>query len=219
MSKNLEILNYLNLISPKLGNLFKTKGYNPLPSDFVFTEEKIKERLEMSQIEEFVKLPDFIFDDKKIIKKKLKNSIKNIKNIKKNQKFNQFSIVFSQKFDFYIEVRLRLSQAILKDFKNFDFSENSAFQEIIKIDPVMFEKLEDLFNESFDLSKLPSDFEEKYTLSYIEKLKLIEKKKQKEQKTVATRLATKTKPAEKTKATVAKPRRKIQMASAQKEKE
>lgn len=179
MSKNIEILNYLNLISPKLGKAYKLKGTNPLPDNFEFTEEKINDRLLLNQMQEFVSLPDFVHDDKKIIKKKIKNSIKNIKKILKNEFFVDFSEILKEKIVFYLEVRKEMSKIILKEFRRFDFNEMDAIAEIYEVDPLMSELLTPLFEEVVDFESLFSDLEEKYTISYSEKLKILEKRRKK----------------------------------------
>lgn len=82
---NIEIYNYLNLINYKLAKMYKKGLYNPFSDSFSLTEEMIKERLIFSQFK--IKLPDFIFEEKKKIKKYFKNSQKKYqKNDKKLRK-------------------------------------------------------------------------------------------------------------------------------------
>ena len=58
-------------------------------------------------------------------------------------------------------------------------------REIYSLDPIFGELLEDLFNKEVDLQKLLLDLEEKYTLSYLEKIKILEvKTKKAKQKTM-----------------------------------
>lgn len=171
---NIEIYNYLNLINFKLAKLYKNGLYNPFPDGFGLTKEKIKERLIFSQME--IKLPDFIFEEKRNIKKYFKNSRKNIKKLLKNSKKSEFSAIFNEKFENYLFFRLKLTSALLHDFRNQDFEEEDAVLQIYKIDPIMGELTISLFEKDCDIDKLIENLETNYSLSYQEKTKLIEKK-------------------------------------------
>lgn len=197
---NIEIYNYLNLINFKLTKLYKNGLYNPFPVDFEVTEEAFKERLIFSQIKS--KLPEFIFEEKKKIKKYFKNSKKNIKKMLKNLKKSEFLSNFNQKFEIYLNLRLKLTNCLLRDFRNQDFNESEAVEEVYKLDPIFAEHLFDLFNADCDIDKLTIDLEDKYNLTYKEKTKLIEKKNNQKSKKNTVELnkkvANKTKTAEKT---------------------
>lgn len=174
MNTNYEILNYLNLTNSRLGKLYKLTGYNPLPDDFVFDNEAIKERLYLNQMMEFVSLPNIVFAEKKAIKNCMKNSLKNIKKIEK--------IVFEEENNFnkkilsYLDIRKEITKFILKDFKKYDFDEREAFEEIYGLDPVLGQLFEKIFDENISVENLLENLEERYNLSYQEKIQFVEKK-------------------------------------------
>ena len=185
MKNNIEIFNYLSLINPKLATMFKIKRRNPFPTNFVLTEDDIEQRLKLNKLQKFIVLPKFVFFEKKIIKNNLKNSLKNIKKIIKNQFFENFSPIFKEKINFYLNNRKIITKNILNNFKKYDFNEIDSLREIYSLDPIFGELLEDLFNKEVDLQKLLLDLEEKYTLSYLEKIKILEvKTKKAKQKTM-----------------------------------
>ena len=187
---NVEIYNYLNLINFKLAKLYKKGLYNPFPVDFEVSENDFKERLIFSQIEN--KLPDFVFEEKRKIKKYFKNSKKNIKKILKNLKKNEFLSVFDEKIINYLNLRLKLTKCLLHDFKNQDFNESDAVLDVFKLDPIFAEHFLDLFNEDCDIENLLNDLETKYKLTYLQKTKLIEKKNNQKAKKNAVELSKKT---------------------------
>ena len=171
---NIEIYNYLNLTNYKLAKLYKNGLYNPFPDGFELTTEKIKERLFFSQIQPT--LPEFIFEEKKQIKKYFKNSQKNIKNLIKNSKKSEFSAIFNEKFEIYLFFRQKLTRVLLRDFRKQDFNEGDAVLQILNLDPIMADLLQNLFKNDCDIESLIDNLEERYNLSYAEKMKLIEKK-------------------------------------------
>lgn len=187
MNTNTEILNYLNLINTRLGKLYKLSGYNPLPNNFVLTEEKIKERLYLGQMQ-CKSYPKFVFEEKKSFKQHLKNSLKNIKNILKNSNIKGFDDSFVKRMEFYFNCRREVTQMIIKDFRNVDFDEVCAFEEIFQIDPIFAELLPEIFDEKIYLNKINPKLQTNYFALYDEKIKLIEKKikkdKKKEQKNI-----------------------------------
>ena len=171
---NIEIYNYLNLTNYKLAKLYKNGLYNPFPDGFELTTEKIKERLFFSQIQPT--LPGFIFEEKKQIKKYFKNSQKNIKNLIKNSKKSEFSVIFNEKFEIYLFFRQKLTRTLLRDFRKQDFDEGDAVLQILNLDPIMGDLLQNLFQSDCDIESLIENLEERYNLSYADKMKLIEKK-------------------------------------------
>jgi hypothetical protein len=174
MNTNYDVLNYLNLTNERLGKIYKLTGYNPLPEDFVLDEQTIKERLTLSQLAENIKYPDFVYEEKRAVKKSFKNSIKNLKKIKKNIEKFGFSPVFKEKMEFYISARMEVTASVLKDFSSVRFYENSAYEEVYAINPVLTELLSGIFESNFDLSAIDKNFEENYNLSYAQKVKVIE---------------------------------------------
>lgn len=186
-SMNIEIYNYLNLINFKLAKLYKNGLYKPFSDGFELTKEMIKERLIFSQIE--IKLPDFIYEEKRNIKKYFKNSRKNIKKLLKNSKKSEFSEFFDNKFEKYLIFRLKLTNLLLHDFRRQDFEEEDAVLQIYKIDPIMGELTKPLFEKECNLDKLIENLETDYSLSYQEKTKLIEKKNNQKSKKQSKQLA------------------------------
>lgn len=175
MNKNFEILNYLNLISTKLGKKYAILGKSCLPNDFVLTDELIKERLQMKNFEKFVELPKFVYGEKKEIKKNFKNSIKNMKKLQKNLNLFDFSNIFTTKFENYLVFRIDLTKIILKEFKNYDFNEIESLKEIFAIDPIFGELLIEIFDDNPNFEHLMKDLEEKYSLTRLKKQKILEK--------------------------------------------
>lgn len=187
---NIEIYNYLNLINFKLAKLYKNGLYNPFPVNFEVTEADFKERLFFSQIQS--KLPNFIFEEKKKIKKYFKNSKKNIKKILKNLKKSEFLSNFDKKFENYLNLRLKLTKCLIHDFKNQSFDESDAIEQVYKLNPIFADLLFDLFNSDCDIEKMIFDIEDKYNLTYAEKIKLIEKKNNQKSKKISIELNKKT---------------------------
>ena len=97
MNENIEIYNYLNLTNPRLGKLYKMTGYNPLPKNFSFTKDAIKDRLYLNQMPSEISFPDFLYEDKKNLKKRFKLSLKRINQILKEKKYeNKMTPAFAQ---------------------------------------------------------------------------------------------------------------------------
>lgn len=176
MNTNYEIYNFLNMINPRLGKVYKLTGFSPLPRNFVMTKELLKERLYLNQMSAKIVFPDFIYENKSEIKKYFKNSVKNMKKIKKNISNFDFSPEFSEKLNVYFNIRIDITKSILSEFKNQRFDEKDAFQEIYQINPILSKMLDGLFDEHTDLKSLLNNLEDKYEISYLEKLQLIEKK-------------------------------------------
>lgn len=177
MNTNVEVLNYLNLVNERLGKLYKLSGFNPLPDDFVFNKKMIKERLFLNQMQSDITFPDFVFGEKKYLKKHFKYSIKNIKNLLKNKGLlKNMGSEFQTRFSVYLTMRESVTALILKEFNKFNFNECDAYTEIFNINPVMFNLLTELFEKDCNLELLVEDLENKYNLSYEEKLKAIEAK-------------------------------------------
>lgn len=179
MSTNYDILNYLNLINPRFGKLYKLTGYNPLPNDFVLDNEKIKDCLYLYQMKNGIKFPEFVFSDKKTVKRNFKNSENNIKKIRKIIISSDFAPEFLENLRIYLDLRLKLTKMILKEFRDQRFDECDAYEEIYNLNPVLGNLLENLYEDSVDISKLLNGLEDKYKISYLEKLQIIERQKQK----------------------------------------
>ena len=180
MKANLEIYNYLNIVNRRVGKMYKLTGICPLPKDFVADEEEIKRILFLKQMENKIIFPEFILNNKKIIKKYFKNSLKNCKKIKKNVKNINFSSAkFQKQFENYLSIRIVLTKSLLKDFLGQDIDETSAYQEIFNLDPIFGELLDKIYMPDFDFDGVISNIEEEYQTSYTEKLKKINKKERK----------------------------------------
>lgn len=177
MKTNFEILNYLNLINPELGKMFKKSSKKFLPESFEITDEKIKEQLIFNQFE-IEKMPEFLYADKKQNIKYFKNSQKNLKKLIKNAKNFDFSANFKQIFEIYLNLRLKLTNLFLKNFYNQNFLETDAFESLYKINPVMFKCLPDLFEKEIDDCDF-SNLEKEYNLTYSELIKMKERKNNK----------------------------------------
>ena len=87
LNNNFEIYNYLNITNRRLGKVYKYTGTHCLPADFDVNAEMFKERLFLNEMENQEIFPPFVNEEKKEIKKRLKNSIKNIQKLKKYAKF------------------------------------------------------------------------------------------------------------------------------------
>lgn len=183
MKTNFEILNYLNLINPELGKMFKKSSKKFLPESFEITNEKIKEQLIFNQFE-IEKMPKFLYADKKQNIKYFKNSQKNLKKLIKNAKNFDFSANFKQIFEIYLNLRLKLTNLFLKNFYNQNFLETDAFESLYKINPVMFKCLPDLFEKEIDDCDF-SNLEKEYNLTYSELIKLKERKNNKKLSKIA----------------------------------
>lgn len=173
---NYEVYNFLNMINARLGKVYKLTGYNPLPRNFVMTKDLLKERLYLNQMSLNMNFPNFVYDNKNEVKKYFKNSIKNIKKMRKNIENYDFSPEFLEKLNVYFNIRIDITEALLKEFKNQRFDEKDAFQEIYRLNPILSNLMMELFNEHADIKSLLTNLEDKYQISYLEKLQLIEKK-------------------------------------------
>lgn len=174
MNTNTEILNFLNLTSPRIGRSYQSSGINPLPESLSLTKDSIKERLYLGQMH-LSRFPEFIFSSKNQLKNYFQNSIKNIKKILKIELKSEFSPIFCKKLNIYLSLREKVTNLILKEFKKFNFDECDAYTEIFAVDPVMFEVLGNLFDEKYSLEAL-KDLESRYNDLYQAKLKDIEEK-------------------------------------------
>lgn len=186
MSNDVEIFNYLNLINPKLGKICKANSFNPFPLDFVVTEEKIKRQLLLNQIS-CEKIPEFVFEDKRKLKKIYKNSRKNVKKMLKNIKNYEFSADFLEYLEIYLNLRYFLTKYILKNSKNQNFVEEESFIDLFSLDPILSDLLFELFSDDFDYNSI-TDLEKQYNLNYEKKIKLIEKKNNQKSKNYAKKL-------------------------------
>ena len=180
MKTNLEIYNYLNIINRRVGKMYKLTGICPLPKDFVADEDEIKRILFLKQMENKIIFPEFIFNNKKIIKNYFQMSLYNCKKLKKKIKNINFSSSdFRTQFLNYLSIRIVLTRFLLKDFRGQEIDETSAYQELFNLDPIFGELLNKIYMPDFDFDDAISNIEEKYQTSYMEKLKKINKKERK----------------------------------------
>ncbi len=178
MNTNFEKLNFLYLTNEKLANYYKLSGRSFLPEDFSLTDEKIVERLAFANEDLSKKQPEFLFEDKKVVKKRFKILLKNLKKINKMSIFaTNSSKNFQQSMEYYFQALEFVCRSILKEFSKFDFMETGAYEEIVAINPIIFEILRNLFDENFDVEISFSDFEEKYTKIYEKMIKNYRKNK------------------------------------------
>ncbi len=172
---NFDIYNYLNLTNQRLAKIYRLSGSSPLPKNFTLTKEIIKEKLTLSQMVEENIFPHFINEEKKKIKKHFKISLKNCQKIVKKCDFDEkFSKKFAEKLHLYFNMRIVLTEMILKDFRSFTFDEAASYQELYNLDPVLGQLLDNLFEENFNIDEVLSDLEKKYKVSYSQKQKLLE---------------------------------------------
>ena len=183
LNKNMEIFNYLNLVNPRLGRLYRLSGTHCLPKDFDVNENTIKERILLNEFANENVFPPFVYEEKNDFKKHIKNSVKNIKKIQKNAKnpqfLSKFSSEFCKKFDFYLQLRQELSHALLKDFHGQNYDEIDAYRQLYNLDPIFGEFLDGLYDANVNFSALLSGLEGKYLKSYAEKLQAFENEKKK----------------------------------------
>lgn len=177
MSTYNEIYNYLNLVDRNLGRLYKKTGFNPLPADFKFDKETIKERLYLNQMASVLSFPDFLYEEKKLLKKRFSGTLKLIRTILKEEKYkNYMSPEFARKFEVYMVMRREVTSLILKSFSKESFDECDAYTEICHLNTIFFDLLEGFFDDGFNFLDILPDLEKNYNLYYGERLKLIEKK-------------------------------------------
>lgn len=147
-----------------------------MPKNFSMTKNLLKERLYLNQMSLNINFPNFIYDNKNEVKKYFKNSIKNIKKLRKNIENFDYSPEFLEKLNVYFNIRTDVTEALLKEFKNQRFDEKDAFQEIYRLNPILSNLMMELFDEHIATKTLLTNLEDKYQISYLEKLQLIEKK-------------------------------------------
>lgn len=183
MKTDLEIYNYLNIVNRRVGKVYKLTGICPLPKNFVADEEKLKKILFLKQMENNSIFPEFIFNDKKSIKKYFKISLNYCKKLKKNLKIKSFmSQSFYEEFVNYLSIRIILTRLIIKDFRGQEIDETKAYQEIYNLNPIFGELLNEIYQPNFDIEATVSALEENYMRSYTQKLEAINKKERKQRK-------------------------------------
>lgn len=176
-----EIYNYLNLVDRRLGLLYKLTGYNPLPSSFSFDSEAIVERLYLNQMPSSMSFPEFLYEEKKDLKKRFNMTIKRINQILKEQKYKAcMSKDFTDKFEVYLLMRREVTSLILKDFNKSNFDECAAYIEICSINTIFFDLLEQIFDDEFNFSDILPTLEDLYNIYYSERLKRLEDKRNKQ---------------------------------------
>ena len=176
-----EIYNYLNLVDRRLGLLYKLTGYNPLPSSFSFNSEAIVERLYLNQMPSSMSFPEFLYEEKKDLKKRFNMTIKRINQILKEQKYKAcMSKDFTDKFEVYLLMRREVTSLILKDFNKSNFDECAAYIEICSINTIFFDLLEQIFDDEFNFSDILPTLEDLYNIYYSERLKRLEDKRNKQ---------------------------------------
>lgn len=186
MNTNFGIYNYLNLINRRVAKAFRSTGRNPLPADFKVTEEAIKERLYLNQMQSNISFPQFLFEDNRAVKKRFKASVKQIKQLQTMLKKPEFSGTMSpeflKRFSTYLKLRLFVTNCILKEFKHYYFNECDAYEEICAIDTIFFELLDGTFEPDFDVRLYVDGLEEKYNIFYQERVSRLEEKVSEETK-------------------------------------
>lgn len=181
MNNYYEIYNYLNIVNRRLGKLYKLSGYNPLPKDFVFDDECVKEVFIFSQMKNETVIPPFIYEGKRAIKKHFKTALKHSKSILKHESYAKFvSKEFAEKLGIYFAMRIEIAEFLLKNFKKQGADEVELYREIYNLNPILGEFMLPLYDDKFSADVLFQDLEKQYNLSYSEKLKLINKKQNKQ---------------------------------------
>ena len=183
LNTNWEVYNYLNITNRKLGKQYKYLGRDFMPDEFDVNEETIKERLFLNELADNSVMPDFVYEEKRKIKKHFKNSIKNCKNLLKNNILSSFSPKFLQKINIYMDMRTFLTKQILKDFRSQDFDEVEAYREIFNLNPILGEMFDELYKDKIEPQALLLNLENRYKKIYLEKVKEIEEKKKKHKNT------------------------------------
>lgn len=178
---NTEIYNFLNLTNHRFGKMYKYAGINPLPKDFVIDQQKIKKVLMLGQLANEDIFPPFIGQEKKQIKKHFKYAYKNSKKLQKMVLKQNFSADFLTELSIYLKMFSSLCRAVLNDFVKQSLDETAAYRDIYNINPILGEHFAQLFESRADLEALLYGLEEKYNLSYSQKIKLINKKVTKKQ--------------------------------------
>lgn len=180
MNTNFGIYNYLNLINRRVAKAFRSTGRSPLPANFKITDEAIKERLYLNQMQSDISYPQFLFENNRNVKKRFKASVKQIKQLQamlKDKKFaSSMSPAFLEKFEAYLRLRLFVTKSILKEFKRYFFNECDAYEEICAIDTIFFELLDGTFEPDFDVRLYVDGLEEKYNIFYQERINRLEPK-------------------------------------------
>ena len=122
--------------------------------------------------------PEFLYEEKKDLKKRFKMTIKRINQILKEQKYKAcMSKDFAEKFENYLIMRREVTSLILKDFNKPDFDECDAYIEICSINTIFFDLLEQIFDDEFNFSDILPTLEDVYNIYYSERLKRLEEKR------------------------------------------
>ena len=178
MEINFEVLNYLNMINEKFGILYSHYGYNPLPDGFTLSEELIKERLVFNEMAKTLKTPNFIFEEKRKIRKKYKKSLNNTKKLEKivknKEKIDNFD---KNNFLIYLSMRKKLLKNEIFSFHKTEFEEGKSYAEIYNINPVFGKLLERSFEEDLNLENFLEHLGENYKTTYKELQEKVKKKK------------------------------------------
>ncbi len=180
MNTNFEIYNYLNLVNRRVAKAFRNTGRCPFIGNFRITDEAIKQRLYLNQMQSKITYPQFLFENNRNVKKRFKASVKQVKQLqamlKKPEFANTMSDKFRAKFTFYLNIRLFVTKAILKEFKRYYFNECDAYEEIFAIDTIFFSLLDGTFEPDFDVRLYVDGLEEKYNIFYQEHVNRLEEK-------------------------------------------
>ena len=186
MNTNFEIYNYLNLVNRRAAKAYRNTGICPFIGNFRITDEAIKQRLYLNQMQATITYPQFLFENNRNVKKRFKASVKQVKQLqamlKKPDFANTMSDRFRAKFTFYLNIRLFVTKAILKEFKRYFFNECDAYEEICAIDTIFFSLLDGTFEPDFDVRLYVDGLEEKYNIFYQEKVSRLEEKVSEETK-------------------------------------
>ena len=185
METNFEILNFLNMVSPHLGKLYKQGKLGRSLELTEVSDQYLLSRINLDKISNEKKYPAFLFDENKKIKKKLKNSLKINKKLIKIGFFDNF-LNKNENFEigFYLTVRKILLEKFLKDYSGAKFDPFKIYDELYSLNPVLEELMFDSFENMADMSEFLTSLPTRYENLYKTKLKLINKKSAKRSKRI-----------------------------------
>ena len=170
MELNYDVLNYLNLVNERFGEMYMKRNFNPMPANFVLTNDLIVERMNFKGMQKEVSLPEFLYADKKVIFKKFHHSYKNVKRLEKflskNEGSLHFSPAFKERLVQYLAFRKAFLKSELKNFGGTSFFEYKSIQRLNAIDPVFSELFEETFLKNIDVALFFEGLEEKYAKLY-----------------------------------------------------
>ena len=185
MEINFEVLNYLNMINPCLGTMYKKGKLDYFSKTLTLPDQYFLSRMDLDKLSDEIKNPDFLYGFNMKIRKKYKNSLKINKKLIK--------IEFSDKFlnknnnfeiKLYLIARMVILKKLLREYSGSKFDPFKIYEELYKLNPVFEEIMIDSFDTIDDLPKFLIDLPVKYKENYEDKLNTINKKCQKRTKRV-----------------------------------